>query len=88
MLEKVKKVFAVLGACFLSVIVTLFLRGRSDGRGSGGNASGDGRVEEGLGELKEEIGRLREETERAEGHIGRAEEILRGAVERSKKREN
>lgn len=84
MFEKIKKVFAVLGACAVSVAVALFFRSRSDGRRSEGNASGNGSFRRGADEAQEALRLLGEETDELGGHIERAKSILQGAIERSK----
>jgi hypothetical protein len=82
-LEKIKKVFAVLGACAVSVAVALFFRSRSDGRRSERNASGNGSFRRGVDEGQEALRLLGEETDKLGEHIERAKSILRGAIERS-----
>lgn len=96
MWNKIKTALAVIGACISSVCVALFLKGRSDGRGSEGNDERDRRIQEGIdrtegsiteadriaGELSGTIG---ERTRDCEEHLSRAEEILRGAIKRGEK---
>lgn len=96
MWNKIKTALAVISACISSVCVALFLKGRSDGRGSEGNDERDRRIQEGIdraegsiteadriaGELSGTIG---ERTRNCEERLSRAEEILRGAVKRGEK---
>ena len=96
MWNKIKTALAVIGACISSVCVALFLKGRSDGRGSEGNDERDRRIQEGIdrtegsiteadriaGELSGTIG---ERTRNCEERLSRAEEILRGAIKRGEK---
>lgn len=82
MWEKIKKAFAVIGAVLTVVICTLclvFLRRRdSDGRGSSGVDERDTRIKEGLDGATDTAGRCEE-------RLRRAEDILRGAIERGEK---
>lgn len=87
MFEKIKKVFAVLGACVVSVAVALFFQSRSDRRRSKGNASGNGSFRRGVDEGQEALRLLGEETDKLGEHIERAKSILRGAIERSEERQ-
>lgn len=96
MWNKIKTVFAVIGACIGSVCVTLFLKGRSGGRGSEGNDERDRRIQEGIDRTEGNIseanriagelsGTIEERTRSCEEHLSRAEEILRGAIKRGEK---
>ena len=96
MWNKIKTVLAVIGACIGSVCVALFLKGRSDGRGSGGNYERDRRIQEGIdrtegniedaGRIAGELsGTIEERTRNCEERLSRAEEILRGAIKRGEK---
>lgn len=82
MWEKIKKAFAVIGAVLTVVICTLclvFLRRRdSDGRGSSTADERDTRIKEGLDGATDTAGRCEE-------RLRRAEDILRGAIERREK---
>lgn len=82
MWNKIKTVLAVIGACIGSVCVALFLKGRSDGRGSEGNDERDRRIQEGIDRTE---GNIEERTRNCEEHLSRAEEILRGAIKRGEK---
>ena len=96
MWNKIKMVLAVIGACIGSVCVALFLKGRSDGRGSKGNDEQDRRIQEGIDRTKGSIkeadriagelsGTIEERTRNCEERLSRAEEILRGAIKRGEK---
>lgn len=96
MWNKIKTVLAVIGACISSVCVALFLKGRSDGRGSTGNDERDRRIQEGIDRTEGNIaeadriagelsGTIEERTRNCEEHLSRAEEILRGAIKRGEK---
>ena len=89
MWEKIKKAFAVIGAVITVIACTfylVFLRRRgSDGQGSSGIDERDTRIQEGLGNAEESIRNSRNTAERCEEHLRRAEEILRGAIERGEK---
>lgn len=86
MWEKIKKVFAIIGAVLSVVLFTVILfllrRGSSDGQGSSGNAERDRRIKEGLDGAQESIRDSRDTAERCEERLRRAEEILRGAIKR------
>lgn len=81
MWEKIKKVFAVIGAFLTVIIFTLLLillrKGNSDGSGSTGTDESDSRIREGLADSEERIARCEE-------RLRRAEEILRKATDRSR----
>ena len=85
-MDKVKKVFAVIGAVLTVVVCTSFLvflrRRDSDGQGSTGIDERDSRIQEGLDGAEESIKRSRDTATRCEEHLRRAEEILRNAIER------
>ena len=89
MLSKIKKAFTVIGAVLVVVGCTfylVFLRRRdSDGQGSSGIDERDSAIKEGLGNAEESIRDSRNTAERCEEHLRRAEEILRGAIERGEK---
>ena len=89
MWEKIKKIFAVIGAVLTVTVCTLllvFLRRRdSDGQGSSGIDERDTRIQEGLDGASESIERSRDTAKRCEEHLRRAEEILREAIERGEK---
>lgn len=91
-MDKVKKVFAVIGAVLTVIVCTFFLvflrRGSSDGQGSSGIDERDSRIQEGLDGAEESIKRSRDTAERCEEHLRRAEEILRNAVKRGKEEEH
>jgi hypothetical protein len=84
--DKVKKVFAVIGAVLTVIICTFFLvflrRRDSDGQGSSGIDERDSRIQEGLDGAEESIKRSRDTATRCEEHLRRAEEILRNAIKR------
>ena len=81
-MDKVKKVFAVIGAVLTVTVCTfllVFLRRRStDGLGSSGIDERDTRIQEGLDGASDTA-------KRCEERLRRAEEILRGAIERREK---
>lgn len=96
MWNKIKTVLAVIGACIGSVCVALLLKSRSDGRGSEGNNERDRRIQEGIDRTEGNIeeadriagelsGTIEERARNCEEHLSRAEEILRGAIERGEK---
>lgn len=96
MWNKIKTVLAVIGACISSVCIALFLKGRSDRRGSEGNDEQDRRIQEGIDRAERDIaeadritgelsGTIEERTRKCEEHLSRAEEILREAVKRREK---
>lgn len=89
MYEKIKKIFAIIGAVLSVVLFTVILfllrRGSSDGQGSPGIDERDTRIKEGLDGAQESIERSRDTAERCEERLRRAEESLRGAIERGEK---
>lgn len=95
--EKIKKVFAVIGAVFTVIFCTVFLllrRRDSYRRRSDGTSERDRIIQEGIeqsqGRIEDVEGRITECEEsigRCEEHLRRAEEILRGAIRRSRKEE-
>lgn len=88
MLEKIKKVFAIIGAVLTVIACTFFLvflrRSDSDRRGSDGNAERDSAIKEGIGNAEESIRDSRDTADRCEEHLRRAEDILREAIRRSR----
>lgn len=84
MWQKIKGFLALIGACIISVLLTLLFRSCSDGRGSSGASDRDREVKEGIDQLDGGISGIEERANRAKTHLERAEEILRRAVERSK----
>lgn len=82
MWEKIKKVFAIIGAVLSVVLFTVILfllrRRSSDGQGSSGIDERDTRIKEGLDGASDTA-------RRCEERLRRAEEILRGAIERGEK---
>ena len=86
MWEKIKKVFAIIGAVLSVVLFTVILfllrRGSSDGQGSSGIDERDTRIKEGLDGAQESIRDSRDTAERCEERLRRAEEILRNAIKR------
>jgi hypothetical protein len=80
--DKIKKAFAVIGAVLTVIVCTLFLvflrRRDSDGQGSSGIDERDSRIQEGLDGASDTA-------KRCEERLRRAEEILRGAIERGEK---
>ena len=96
--EKVKKVFAVIGAVFTIVVCTVLLllrRRDSDGQRSGRIDEYDTRIQEGIAGCEERIGTIEEHitsaengVERCEERLRRAEEILRNAIRRSREGES
>lgn len=86
--EKIKKIFAVIGAVFTVVFCTLFLvlrRRDSNGQRSGGTVEYDTRVEDGIADCEDGITKCTDGITRCEERLQRAEEILRNAIERSRK---
>lgn len=99
MWEKIKNIFAVVGAVLtiaFCTFVLVFLRRRdSVESGSGGTPERDTKVEDGIGEcedrtdgIKESLGRAEDSVGRCEEHLHRAEAILRDAIRRSRNRES
>jgi hypothetical protein len=92
--EKIKKVFAVLGAVFTVIFCTLFLvlrRRDSDRQRSGGTVEYDTTVEDGITEcegrvteIEGHISNAEDGVARCEERLHRAEEILRNAIRRSR----
>lgn len=82
MWEKIKGIFAVIGAfltvIFFSVLIIFLRRRSSDGSGSNGAFDRDSEIEAGFD-------RVEDTATRCEERLRRAEEILRQAVERSRK---
>lgn len=82
MWDKIKKAFAVIGAVLTVIVCTFFLiflrRRDSDRPGSSGIDERDTRIQEGFNGASATA-------ERCEEHLRRAEEILRGAIERGEK---
>lgn len=91
MWQKIKGIFAIIGAVlsvvFFTVVLVLLRRRNTDGQGSSGIDDRDSRIKEGLDGAQESIERSRDTAERCEEHLRRAEEILRNAIERSKQAE-
>lgn len=81
-MDKIKKAFAVIGAVLTIIVCTFFLvflrRRSSDGQGSSGIDERDTRIKEGLDGASDTA-------KRCEERLRRAEEILRGAIERGEK---
>ena len=81
-MDKIKKAFAVIGAVLTVIVCTFFLiflrRRGSDGQGSSGIDERDTRIQEGLDGASDTA-------KRCEERLRRAEEILRGAIERGEK---
>ena len=81
-MDKIKKAFAIIGAVLTVIVCTLFLvflrRRSSDGQGSSGIDERDSRIQEGLDGASDTA-------KRCEERLRRAEEILRGAIERGEK---
>ena len=81
-MDKIKKAFAVIGAVLTVFVCTFFLvflrRRGSDGQGSSGIDERDTRIKEGLDGASDTA-------KRCEERLRRAEEILRGAIERGEK---
>ena len=81
-MDKIKKVFAVIGAVLTVIVCTFFLvflrRRDSDRPGSSGIDERDTRIKEGLEGASDTA-------KRCEERLQRAEEILRGAIERGEK---
>lgn len=81
-MDKIKKAFAVIGAVLTVIVCTFFLvflrRRSSDGQGSSGIDERDTRIKEGLDGASDTA-------KRCEERLRRAEEILRGAIERGEK---
>ena len=99
MWEKIKSIFAVIGAVItiaFCTFVLVFLRRRdSVGLGSDGVDGADTSVEDGIGEcqdrtdgIQESLGRAEDSVGRCEEHLHRAEAILRNAIRRSRERES
>lgn len=82
MWEKIKGIFAVIGAfltvIFFSVFIIFLRRRDSDGSGSDGIDERDSKIEAGFDGIEDTATRCEE-------RLRRAEEILRQAVERSRK---
>lgn len=91
MWQKIKGVFAVIGAVlsvvFFTVVLVLLRRRSTDGQGSSGVDDRDTRITEGLDGASERLDECRGTAERCEERLRRAEEILRDAIERSKQAE-
>lgn len=102
MWEKVKNIFSIIGAVLSVVLFTVLLfllrRGSSDGRRSTTDTERTFTIQDGIAESERRNNNIeRECTERStraeeriaecERHIQRAESILRGAIERSRKKE-
>lgn len=98
MWEKIKNIFAIIGAvlaiAFFTFVLVFLRRRDSDRRGSREPERADTAVEDGITECEGRAGRIEERISRAESsagrceeHLQRAEEILRNAIERSRKKE-
>lgn len=97
MWNKVKKVFAVIGAVFTVVFCTVFLllrrrdsyRLRSDGTSERDRIIQEGIAgcENGIESVEGRITTVEESVGRCEEHLQRAEEILRNAIRRSREGE-
>ena len=96
MWNKIKKIFAVIGAVLTVIACTFFLvflrRRDTDGLGSDGVDERDTRIQEGIADAQGAIDNSRDTirdsrntAERCEEHLRRAEEILRTAIERGEK---
>ena len=92
MWEKVKKIFAIIGAVLSVVLFTVLLfllrRRSSDGQGSSGIDERDSAITGGLDKASESIERSRDTVEQCEEHLRRAEEILRNAIKRGEEEEH
>lgn len=88
MWEKVKRIFAVIGAVFTVAVCTfvlVFLRRRdSDGQRSGRTVVGDTSVEDGITDSQGKLAECSDGVSRCEDHLQRAEDILRNAIRRSR----
>lgn len=84
--EKVFNVIAFIIAIILMLIITVcFFRGCSYRRRSDRVDERDSRIQEGFNESKRTSGELAESVESAGSHLDRAESILQGAIDRSRK---
>lgn len=92
--EKIKKVFAVIGAIFTIVFCTVLLvlrRRDSDGQRSGRIDEYDTRITEGIDncsnrveQCSDRVEQCSDRVERCQERLHRAEEILREAIRRSR----
>lgn len=85
--EKIKKVFAVIGAVFTIVFCTVLLvlrRRDSDGQRSGRIDEYDTRITEGIDNCSDRVEQCSDRVERCQERLHRAEEILREAIRRSR----
>ena len=85
--EKIKKVFAVIGAVFTIVFCTLLLvlrRRDSDGQRSGRIDEYDTRITEGIDNCSDRVEQCSDRVEKCQERLHRAEEILREAIRRSR----
>ena len=98
MWEKIKGILAVIGAvitvAFCTFVLVFLRRRNSDGYGSRGIDERDTAIQEGIGEcqdrtdrISESLGRAESSAGRCEEHLQRAEDILRNAINRSRKKE-
>lgn len=96
MWEKIKGILAVIGAVLTVIACTFFLvflrRRDSDGYGSTGDDERDSAIQEGIADCEGRAERVEERLDsagdavaRCEEHLQRAEDILRNAINRSKK---
>ena len=91
MWQKIKGVFAVIGAVlsvvFFTVVLVLLRRRNTDRQGSSGIDDRDSRITEGFDEASGRLDECRGTAERCEERLRRAEEILRNAIKRSEQTE-
>ena len=84
--EKIFNIITTFIVFVLSVTVIIcFFRGRTYRRGSNRVEERDSRIQEGFDESKRTSGELAESVESAGSHLDRAESILQGAINRSRK---
>lgn len=84
--EKIFNIVTIFIVFILSVtIIICFFRGRSYRRGSDRTDERDSRIQKGFDESKRTSGELAESVKSAGNHLDRAESILQGAIDRSRK---
>lgn len=79
-------IIAICGVIALIIVYKIICRCGPHRPGSGNDPDGDSGVKERIRDVEEQLDRCEESADRGSEHLGNAEEILKGAIERSRKK--